>query len=406
MQRTRPEGRRPTAASGASRFVTTPGRGERTVRRGVAALGLHSRDVRDYRLSAIPDVGRGSKRGSTVRSRTRQAGLVRARIASRQDLLRAGFSPRDVRVGVASGDLVALTHGWYSTDELGDAAYLRALLRILPPDTVFAGPTAALLHGVDVAEPSPDRAPVRLSVVRPPGSRALRRAGLRCRVMEVAQDDVCEVSGVPVTSPLRTAIDLAASRALPQATATLEAFVRAGAVTVDAIARRVAAMRGRRGVRMLREALAAMDARSESPPETTLRLRLREVGFEAVPQRPVTAPHGREPYRVDLAVMRAGRRIAVEYFSDAFHPREGPIAVHDATRLAHIRAQGWQVVVVRAEDLRGERRTFEDEVATRLGIAARGGLRARWASTRFDLYRNAWTRITVPRSWRWTPPRE
>lgn len=322
---------------------------------------------------------------------------VGAGIASRANLRRAGFTPREVHAAVSTGALAPLTHGWYATAPMDDRMLLRSLGHVLPGDAVFAGPTAALLHGVEVAEASLRPGPIRLSVVREPGSRALRRPGLSCRVMQMEAGDVCEVHGVRVTSPLRTALDLAASSPLPRAVAVLEAFVRAGIVSTCEIAERVRHMAGRRGVRVLREALSVMDARSESPPETAVRLRLDEAGLpDVVPQRPVRVPGHSAPLRLDIGVVAEGRKVAVEYFSDAFHPREGPVAVHDAARLDMIRREGWETVVVRAEDLRGEERNFEDDVARKLGRTPRGGPRRRWTTTRFNLYRNAWTRITSP----------
>src|SRR6266702_2261896 len=79
---------------------------------------------------------------------------------------------------------------------------LKAAMCRLPEGAVFSGHTAAFLHGLD------SRCAV-IEVTIPPPTSVSRRVGIDIKRRRLALDEVVVRKGMPVTSPLRTVIDLA-----------------------------------------------------------------------------------------------------------------------------------------------------------------------------------------------------
>lgn len=105
---------------------------------------------------------------------------------------------------------------------------------------------------------------------------------------------------------------------------------------------------GGRGTRTVRTALALLDARAESPPESRLRVVLARAGLppEAV-QHVVRRRDGSLVARTDLAW--PDRRLAVEFDGD--HHRDRAQWRHDLARREALELEGWAVVVVTAAEL-------------------------------------------------------
>ncbi len=292
--------------------------------------------------------------------------------------------------------LVRVAHGWYATRRLTTIETLRAVMRIVPGDTVVAGETAGLLWGVDVRPTSAFGKPFNLCVARPEGARALRRPGLRCRVVRFEKGDQVRRLGVRCTSALRTALDMAASSSLDVATHIFEVFLRQGLVTFGQLRERIALLGGTRGVTVLRAAIDLAHPGSESVFETATRLRLIEAGLPApTPQIPIRVPGRKNALRVDLGWEELeGKlvRVAAECDSDTWHPLAGPKAEADRVRRQRIRGQGWRVLSIRFHMLRGLEPNFEVELARLLGVQLRVKERRRWSLSKWNLQRNAWVR--------------
>ena len=155
------------------------------------------------------------------------------------------------------------------------------------------------------------------------------------------------IEDVPVTSPLRTAWDVASLESVGSSVATLDAMVRAGAVSPAELSAMAAEGNGRWGVARVRRAVPLVDARAESPPESRVRVALVLAGLTPVPQYEVRVD-GDFVARVDLAFPDA--RVAVEY-EGAYHFEDGQI-VRDDARYERLRAAGWTVIRLSAADLR------------------------------------------------------
>jgi hypothetical protein len=136
---------------------------------------------------------------------------------------------------------------------------------------VVAGQSAASLHGAKWVD---YRAPAELlyDYRRPPKD-------IRTWSDRVSDDEVQLIGGIPVTTPARTALDLARRYPLGQAVAAIDSLAQAThlkTVDVESLAERY---RGRRGIRRARTVLPLVDAGADSPRETWLRLLLIRAGY-------------------------------------------------------------------------------------------------------------------------------
>ncbi|WP_222264108.1 endonuclease domain-containing protein [Modestobacter marinus] len=213
---------------------------------------------------------------------------------------------------------------------------------VLPPGTAIGGHSAAAWHGAPFAGPQDP-----VTVLRPPSVLWKGPRGVRVHRAELAADDIEQRDGVPVTSALRTAWDVAGLEPLGTAVAALDAMVRSGAATLTDLAARVENGAGRWGVVRVRRAVQLIDARAESPPESRVRVALVVAGLAPVPQFEVWSA-GVLLGRADLAFPE--EMVLVEY-EGAYH-FDGPQIVRDDDRIARLQAAGWRVIRLSAADLR------------------------------------------------------
>ncbi len=222
---------------------------------------------------------------------------------TRQALLAAGVTPGMLRTQLAAGRLIAVRRGIYlSAAHWPEDAERQHLLNaraetVVHPDAVISHQSAALIWGL----PTPgfgawhDLPPAITLPLDGHSSRggtaAHRRAGFAPG--QVQADD----EGYPVTSPARTAVDLALDQELPGALVLLDAAARILIGTMVTAPRRqhygaeplVSAARdlftqsaeSRRRGRQLAGAIAAVDALRESPGESLSAGRMILAGLPA-----------------------------------------------------------------------------------------------------------------------------
>jgi hypothetical protein len=87
------------------------------------------------------------------------------------------------------------------------------------------------------------------------------------------------MAGLPVTTPQRTALDIARHSPRDPAVTRLDALARATGVTVSEVLPFVDRYRGTRGLRRATVALTLMDGGSQSARESLVRLALIDAGF-------------------------------------------------------------------------------------------------------------------------------
>jgi hypothetical protein len=236
---------------------------------------------------------------------------------------------------------------------------------------VLGGYSAAVLLGADCA---PAHAPAE--VIVPGGQRA--HPGLRVHRGEVTGDDRWQVGGCAVTSPERTAWDLARRSDLVEGVVALDALVRvrvpgtARFVPADLLARRDREP-GARGCRRLGRAVALADPRAASPMETRLRLLLILAGLPApMVQYPLVDEQGVPVVHFDLAY--PDERLAIEYDGRAHRLRE--FSADDRWRDNSIGDRGWHTMRFGWEDVMVSRRRTIALVRNQLALRARAGVGA------------------------------
>lgn len=254
---------------------------------------------------------------------------------------------------------------------------------------VLAGYSAAELLG---ASCGPRSAPAEILVA----GHLNGRPGLRVRRGAFCASDVGAVDGVMVTSPERTAWDLARRLDLVEAVVAVDALAGAGrrrptfvrgpvhgpasvarsrrespspGFDPAALLRRRLATPGARGARGLDRVVALADPRAESPPETRLRLLLVLAGLP-VPEVQHRLRDGRAgvDVRFDLAYPEA--KLAIEYDGEAHDD------ALDRVRDLRTAALGWHTLRLLQPDLtRTPARTVavvRDLRAERAGMLVRG----------------------------------
>ena len=155
---------------------------------------------------------------------------------------------------------------------------------------------------------------------------------------------------MPVTTPLRTALDLACWYPRGTAMQTLDALARA--TSIDAVDALVLAERypGRRGIRAARENLKLVDSGAQSPKETWLRLLLIDAGFpRPQTQIPILNEFGDEIAYLDMGWEDV--KVAVEYDGEQ-HRTDRWQYTRDLRRRDMLEELGWIVVRVVAGDRR------------------------------------------------------
>jgi hypothetical protein len=267
------------------------------------------------------------------------------------ELQQLGLNSYELRRLLAARKVRRLVRGVYAPADLEDSINLRAeaLRLVVTEHMVLADRTAAWLHGVDHYRIDDLHGVPPLDVMAVAGSEPTRRTGTRGGKRALIEDDICRVSGVAVTTPARTAADLACLFGRREALAVLDAFMHTCGVTREELERLVARFAGRRGVTQLRELVALATALAESSGESWTRIDILDAGLPAPqPQFWVTV-NGVEKFRLDLAYPLL--KIAVEYDGEEFHtsPEDRD---QDERRRTWLRRRGWIVIVVTKEDFR------------------------------------------------------
>jgi hypothetical protein len=245
--------------------------------------------------------------------------------------------------------------------EISHLVRTRAVTQILVPAAVASGRTAGVLWGVDLATGGD---PVECTVR--PANRSGAVAGVRLTRRRLTPEEVTLRAGVPVTTPLRTALDLCRIRPLDDAVEILDRFFAARVVTLDEV-RTAAALSAGRDCRHIRAVAALADGMAGSPQETRLRLLVHRSSLpDPVAQHTILDARGCFVARVDFAWPEL--RLALEYDGE-WHAEPGQFG-RDRRRLNRLTSAGWTVLFVTAFDLRHPERLLA-RIAEALG--ARSG---------------------------------
>src|SRR3954447_19019185 len=147
---------------------------------------------------------------------------------TRSDLVPLGIPPSALRRALRRGEVRSAVRGVFVPARLPPTIELRAaaVARVVRPHHVVTDRTAAWLHGVDAhlyAEHD-SVPPVEMCALRWREPTGL--AGVDGRTRDLQPQDVMVLHGVPLTTPLRTALDLGCCLRRREAYAAMNAIAR------------------------------------------------------------------------------------------------------------------------------------------------------------------------------------
>jgi Protein of unknown function (DUF559) len=228
-------------------------------------------------------------------------------------------------------------------------------------DMAISGVSAAARYGVDLRAATDI---VELTV-SPPRRVASRPPALRVVRSPLVTGDVVEFDQLVITSPERTAYDIARRCSRVEALMTLDALLHKGVVTLTSLTTYADRVTGQRGSMLFSNAIALGEPLCESPMETRCRLVLVDAGLpRPVAQHVVRDRAGHFVGRLDLAYPE--HRVGIEYEGD--HHRDRATFRRDIARVNALTALGWVIIRVTADDIRHPEqlvRRIKAELATR-----------------------------------------
>ena len=262
----------------------------------------------------------------------------------------------------------------YLSTQVGDSPLMRArcLALVVPPDCVVCDRHAGWLLGAEmILAPNEHLELQPISMFRPSDRGRLRNPLADSGERNLIPRDITEVSGLLVTTPLRTAWDLGRVRSRERALAGLDAMLRTRLFSHEELLDGVTRFRGMRWVRNLRALAPLADGAAASPGESVLRLRWLDRGLPR-PQLQVEV-------RVDgilVAVLDLAHeelRFAAEYDGAEWHTTPEQVE-HDRSRRELVREQGWVVAPFVSDDVFGRERRCEQMLSD--GVRAARTMRA------------------------------
>jgi hypothetical protein len=204
---------------------------------------------------------------------------------------------------------------------------------------VIAGVSASAMYGADWID---DDVPIEMvwRHGRPP-------EGLIVRNDTLDSEEVTRISGIPVTTPARTAFDLGRLHARDEAVARLDALLWAVPSALRGVPSVLERHPGLRGLKRLPVALDLADGGAESPKETWLRLLLIDAGLPR-PTTQLPVYDGRRLVRM-LDMGWEQYHVAAEYDGDQ-HRTTRTQYVKDIRSKRTLPRLGWQSLNVVNED--------------------------------------------------------
>lgn len=252
----------------------------------------------------------------------------------------AGYSRADIERQVRRGAWNRRARGVLECTGRQTQAFDHLLVAVLTggPNAVIGFISAAEVLGWDLLHPAN-----RPQLTAPIASRD--SAGYRTRL---DPEDVVLVGVLPITSPLRTALDIAATTDYATAVITLDSALRSEQVTLRELQARFRASQ-RHGVRAARLALASADPKSGSIPESQARLLFASAGLPAPKTQYEVQDGSGFVACVDFAWGEA--LLVVEIDGFRYHSEVGPFQ-GDRTKQNATQLQDWLVLRFTVADIR------------------------------------------------------
>lgn len=266
-----------------------------------------------------------------------------------------GLSPKRAR----ASDLDKSIYGVRLAGKAGDLLARCEMFALRLHDNVFfSHTTAALLLGAPLPFSIEREATLHVSVagaLPPPHAR-----GIRGHHLDLIDGDVIQWRGLRITSPARTWCDLAAMLRLEDLVAVGDYFVRRDSplTSREEIGARLGTFVGHRGIRMAREGAPLLADRSESRPESWVRVISIRGGLPQ-PEINYTLVDSETGQQVRPDFLFRAQRVILEYQGDYHRTRKQ--WRKDMTRRTRLEAAGWYVIELNWDDLQNP-----DELVARI----------------------------------------
>ncbi|MGH2685700.1 MAG: DUF559 domain-containing protein [Actinomycetota bacterium] len=277
------------------------------------------------------------------------------------------------RIDAAIGALARQQHGVFTTVQASSLGMTRATIRTRlgrgayehvhdgvlrisgsPPTwrqqvmtaCLAAGPGAAACHETAGALWGFDRCRAGVVQITVPRNRHAHLAGVRIfRKRDLGRVDLGRVDGIPVTTPARTLIDLAAIFGYDRLQEAVDSAIRDGLTSKSRLWWRWGQLRrrGRNGIRKMGRLLESIDG--EPVPRSVLERRfMRAVADLNLPritaQHVIKRPDGSHVATVDFAAVDL--KVAIEVTGHGTHSTRAQRRA-DAIRRNELEAMGWKV---------------------------------------------------------------
>ena len=285
---------------------------------------------------------------------TRQEGVV-----SRKQLRVLGLGEDSIDDAIAAGRLHPRHSGVYAVGHRRVSRTGRFLAAVLSAgdDAVLSHRSAASLWEL--------RAPKEggIDVIAMTHRRGDREVQIHQHQLEPDEIETCQ--GVPVTTPLRTLIDLASCVSQPQLEAAIRQAVYRNLTTTALLVDAVDRHAGRRGMRKLRKALINL---GEAPGRIRSPLEERFLPFLRKHKLPMPELNGLlqlGDFKIEPDCMWQDRRLIVEVDGRDAHDST-PAFEADRARDAALTAAGWRVIRVTSWRLRYDGTALARELRTLL----------------------------------------
>lgn len=283
-----------------------------------------------------------------------------------------GWNDHKLKSLLNCGGVRRACHGVYVSGQVPDtlATRARALSLVLPTGAAVCRRTAAWLYGVDARAIGERSSDPPLQVLVDARSTVIHRKGVEGFSAGLFDsDEIVEIEGCRVTSPLRTATDL--GRWLPrlEAVAVIDQFLRLDLVKLDALIEQVVRFARHKGVRQLAFAVRIADPLAESPGESWLRVVIVDAGLPR-PRAQVEFLDGlgEVRFRVDLGYDEV--KLGLEYMGVEVHSGIEKRQRDDRRSTSIEDEYGWHIQEFWMGDVLGRRPTAPRRVAE--ALLARG----------------------------------
>jgi very-short-patch-repair endonuclease len=253
---------------------------------------------------------------------------------------RAGLSPGWVSHRVANGWLQRLHRGVYLVGPLEvQHSHAMAATLAVGADALLSHYPAAVVGGFRPPRPGPMEVTV-------PGRERRTREGIRVHGAQLHPDDATRYQGIPVTSPARTLLDLAATVTAHELARAVEEAQVQRRVSVHSLNEQFERYPRHRGTAAMREAIRADPKLTRSEAERRLLELIRKARLPEPDTNQRIAG-----WEVDF-VWRA-QRLVVEVDGYAFHSVRSSFE-RDRRKDAELMRQGWRVIRITWAQIVGE----------------------------------------------------